>query len=524
MNTATAQQYEWYYGSTPFLIVWDIFQDDASSIRPSSALLNSNILTKVDGNTSGQMFIHAVTRRVSSKNFGHLTHSSSLEQQSDRRIHGKAEAAKKSVSENMSISKSEKDRIEFVKTTPFTVLSNGVVKTGSADQANGYLNEAGVSVNKTTDDFGNENLFIRSHEANKNDVSVESDLTKASGNFKGKVDRELRSSSDLKSTAVPVNLASDNLLEGKEDGTANLAAEQQNQEGDTKERSGEVKNAYKSYAQEESNGSSDDMKEVLNEAKEEDSEASLSDQHGTSIDMSQTRQQIDSNNAELKSGNYDKNGMIVPNEILIKSFTTVNISLPFERDCRHNRITGAIECIERTRNSPCSLTTQQLQCPNENIANITNNIDACRKFKIIEGKIYDLVDFPCRQVIFPIVGIIYKNQRSSVPEMITNKQQEDFNSMNLNTSSDRLEWKAEDAAKKVLPNRTIAVELKSKVVANENSKKDAGKPFHMNCGMERDDFSVKCRDWALAGYCMTNNATRFLWCRKTCLCVGPPHK
>uniref|UniRef100_A0A915Q2Y2 ShKT domain-containing protein n=1 Tax=Setaria digitata TaxID=48799 RepID=A0A915Q2Y2_9BILA len=49
-----------------------------------------------------------------------------------------------------------------------------------------------------------------------------------------------------------------------------------------------------------------------------------------------------------------------------------------------------------------------------------------------------------------------------------------------------------------------------------------GKPFHMDCSIEKDEFSAtNCSNWAAAGYCLSNNATRFLWCRKTCLCVGP---
>ncbi|TMS35758.1 hypothetical protein L596_003087 [Steinernema carpocapsae] len=45
--------------------------------------------------------------------------------------------------------------------------------------------------------------------------------------------------------------------------------------------------------------------------------------------------------------------------------------------------------------------------------------------------------------------------------------------------------------------------------------------YEMDCTREEDGFGKRCEDWSDAGLCSTNAATRFLWCRRTCLCVGP---
>ncbi|EFO25638.1 hypothetical protein LOAG_02845 [Loa loa] len=48
------------------------------------------------------------------------------------------------------------------------------------------------------------------------------------------------------------------------------------------------------------------------------------------------------------------------------------------------------------------------------------------------------------------------------------------------------------------------------------------RPYTINCDMEVDDKGDLCQEWAKANLCDTNRATMFLFCRRTCLCVGPP--
>lgn len=57
----------------------------------------------------------------------------------------------------------------------------------------------------------------------------------------------------------------------------------------------------------------------------------------------------------------------------------------------------------------------------------------------------------------------------------------------------------------------------------DNSTKSKWKPFVMNCENEIDDKGkFLCKEWAKGGLCDKHKATMFLFCRKTCLCDGPP--
>uniref|UniRef100_A0A0K0DKW7 ShKT domain-containing protein n=1 Tax=Angiostrongylus cantonensis TaxID=6313 RepID=A0A0K0DKW7_ANGCA len=46
-------------------------------------------------------------------------------------------------------------------------------------------------------------------------------------------------------------------------------------------------------------------------------------------------------------------------------------------------------------------------------------------------------------------------------------------------------------------------------------------PYQWNCDNEIDDKGKLCKGWAEGGLCTMHKATMFLFCRKTCLCVGP---
>uniref|UniRef100_A0A1I7U5E8 ShKT domain-containing protein n=1 Tax=Caenorhabditis tropicalis TaxID=1561998 RepID=A0A1I7U5E8_9PELO len=55
----------------------------------------------------------------------------------------------------------------------------------------------------------------------------------------------------------------------------------------------------------------------------------------------------------------------------------------------------------------------------------------------------------------------------------------------------------------------------------DNKKPVVWKKFEMNCDEEVDDKGKICKLWAAGGLCGTHKPTMFLFCRRTCLCVGP---
>ncbi|CAL2032686.1 unnamed protein product [Caenorhabditis brenneri] len=56
---------------------------------------------------------------------------------------------------------------------------------------------------------------------------------------------------------------------------------------------------------------------------------------------------------------------------------------------------------------------------------------------------------------------------------------------------------------------------------HEIKKPVVWKKFVMNCDEEIDDKGKICKLWAAGGLCGTHKPTMFLFCRRTCLCVGP---
>ncbi|KAF7636613.1 hypothetical protein Mgra_00004011 [Meloidogyne graminicola] len=46
-------------------------------------------------------------------------------------------------------------------------------------------------------------------------------------------------------------------------------------------------------------------------------------------------------------------------------------------------------------------------------------------------------------------------------------------------------------------------------------------PYNFDCENEVDDRGeLLCKEWGRGGFCEINKATKFLFCRKTCLCIG----
>ncbi|ETN80137.1 hypothetical protein NECAME_09373 [Necator americanus] len=57
--------------------------------------------------------------------------------------------------------------------------------------------------------------------------------------------------------------------------------------------------------------------------------------------------------------------------------------------------------------------------------------------------------------------------------------------------------------------------------ATTSSTEKRWTPYKMNCATEYDDKGELCKEWAAGGLCAVHRPTMFLFCRKTCLCVGP---
>ncbi|KAM3718484.1 Uncharacterized protein ACO02O_10444 [Dirofilaria immitis] len=71
----------------------------------------------------------------------------------------------------------------------------------------------------------------------------------------------------------------------------------------------------------------------------------------------------------------------------------------------------------------------------------------------------------------------------------------------------------------VLSNTASAKKQLEKI---DNSSRRKWKPFTIDCKKEVDEKGDLCQEWARAGLCATHRPTMFLFCRRTCLCIGPP--
>ncbi|VBB29110.1 unnamed protein product [Acanthocheilonema viteae] len=66
---------------------------------------------------------------------------------------------------------------------------------------------------------------------------------------------------------------------------------------------------------------------------------------------------------------------------------------------------------------------------------------------------------------------------------------------------------------------TISDEQKQR---DQSVLRNTGRPFTLNCDEEIDEKGDLCKEWAKAGLCDAHRPTMFLFCRRTCLCIGPP--
>ncbi|KJH47751.1 hypothetical protein DICVIV_06160 [Dictyocaulus viviparus] len=72
------------------------------------------------------------------------------------------------------------------------------------------------------------------------------------------------------------------------------------------------------------------------------------------------------------------------------------------------------------------------------------------------------------------------------------------------------------------PVKSIVEEIDITTTTNEpTTVRQKWTPYHMNCATEVDAKDDLCKDWARGGLCTVHKPTMFLFCRKTCLCIGP---
>uniref|UniRef100_A0A0N5ANL8 ShKT domain-containing protein n=1 Tax=Syphacia muris TaxID=451379 RepID=A0A0N5ANL8_9BILA len=68
----------------------------------------------------------------------------------------------------------------------------------------------------------------------------------------------------------------------------------------------------------------------------------------------------------------------------------------------------------------------------------------------------------------------------------------------------------------------ISVFVSLPLMTSRGTRRQKWHPYQMNCDTEEDEKGGLCVEWARSGLCTTHRPTMFLFCRKTCLCTGPP--